>query len=270
MAHTLQERYAALIDAKLRKEFPILSKNIFNKNYEGNPKAGAVKIPVRDGEVAVGDYNKATGKALTTGTTTYITLTLDNDKAVNEIIDGYDAAALPDNVLAERLDSAAYSLGLDQEVFLTGILEAEGVTSGDTIPSTANTAYTNVVAARTALSTALVPMSRRWLLVSPEFMALLLEDAKFQNGSEISQGMLMEGAVGRIAGFDVFESTTLDANTEFIAGHNQNANFVDEWSVMPSINNLTNEFIGSSAVQGRKVYGATVSKDVTVYVKTFA
>ena len=31
---------------------------IFNNRYEGNPKAGKVKVPVRDTEVAVADYSK--------------------------------------------------------------------------------------------------------------------------------------------------------------------------------------------------------------------
>jgi hypothetical protein len=269
MAHTLQERYAKLVDAKLRKQFPILSNGIFNTKYEGNPKAGAVKIPIRNGEVVAGAYNKLTGKALTAGATTYSTLTLDNDIAVNEIVDGFDAEAVPDNLIADRLDSAAYTLGLDMETFLTGLLEAQGTTDTNTVLSTTTTIYQNIVAHRTFLSTNDVPLQNRYIIVSPETYGLLLRSDEFQRATEISQGMLMEGAVGRIAGFDVFESNLLDANTEFITGHNQNSNFVKEWMVSPTIQNLTNEFVGSSAVQGRQVYGALVTKATTVYVKTF-
>ena len=83
MAHILQERYAQIVDAKLRKM--MVFERLFNSKYEGDPTAGAVKIPVRDGEVTVGDYDTATGKALTTGSTAYATLLIDQDKAVNEI-----------------------------------------------------------------------------------------------------------------------------------------------------------------------------------------
>ncbi|MBQ6518203.1 MAG: hypothetical protein IJI14_05755 [Anaerolineaceae bacterium] len=48
MAHTLQERYSALVLAKLRKELILKDGIIFNNDYEGNPIAGAVKIPVPD------------------------------------------------------------------------------------------------------------------------------------------------------------------------------------------------------------------------------
>ena len=53
MAHASQERYSALVDAKLRATLVTRDNTIFNNRYEGSPKAGKVKIPVRDTEVAV-------------------------------------------------------------------------------------------------------------------------------------------------------------------------------------------------------------------------
>ncbi len=52
-----------------------------------------------------------------------------------------------------------------------------------------------------------------------------------------------------------------------IAGHPNWCHRVEEWSVPVAINNLTNTFIGASAVQGRKVYGIKISKPQTVIVK---
>ena len=115
MAHELQERYSALVDLKLRDVLVKKDGVIFNNRYEGDPKAGSVKVPVRDTEVVVGDYVKTTGATATHGDTAYITVTIDKDKAVNEIIDGYDAAAVPDNLVADRLDSAAYSRAPDRK-----------------------------------------------------------------------------------------------------------------------------------------------------------
>jgi len=45
MAHTHQERYSRLVDAKLRATLVKKDGVIFNNRYEGNPKAGVVKIP---------------------------------------------------------------------------------------------------------------------------------------------------------------------------------------------------------------------------------
>ena len=61
MAHTSQVRYAALVDAKLRATMVKKDEVIFSTRYEGNPKAGTVKIPVRDTEVSVQAYDKASG-----------------------------------------------------------------------------------------------------------------------------------------------------------------------------------------------------------------
>ena len=112
MAHNKQERWSKMVDAKLRQTLVTRDKTIFNNRYEGNPKAGKVKIPVRDTEVEVKAYNKSTGIDLSEGSTSYIDLNIDQDEAVNELIDGYDAAAVPDNLIADRLDSAGYSLAL--------------------------------------------------------------------------------------------------------------------------------------------------------------
>ena len=116
MAHTPQERYSNLVLAKLRATS--IFAGLFNPRYEGTPTAGAVKIPVRDTEVAVGDYNKSKGGTLSEGSTTYKTLPIDKDKYVNELIDGFDAESVPDNLVADRLDSAGYAMAisLDSEL----------------------------------------------------------------------------------------------------------------------------------------------------------
>ena len=122
-AHAHQERWSSLVDKKLRQTLVTRDNYIFNTNYEGNPKAGKVKIPVRDTEVTVKAYNKATGVDLETGSTTYMDLDINQDMAVNELIDGYDAVSVPDNLVADRLDSAGYSLALDMDKKSINLLE---------------------------------------------------------------------------------------------------------------------------------------------------
>lgn len=62
MAHEKQERYSSLILAKVRKLLRLKDGIVFNNDYEGDPVAGAVKIPVRDDEVVVSDYDTANGR----------------------------------------------------------------------------------------------------------------------------------------------------------------------------------------------------------------
>ena len=140
MAHTLQERYSKLVDEKLRKTLVTRDNYIFNTRYEGNPKAGLVKIPVRDTEVKVKDYNPSKGVALDEGSTAYLDLIINQDKAVNELIDKYHAAAVPDNLVADRLDSAGYSLALEMDSKSINTLET---TAGVEIATTKTAATTS-------------------------------------------------------------------------------------------------------------------------------
>ncbi|MBQ2823087.1 MAG: hypothetical protein IJF18_00735 [Oscillospiraceae bacterium] len=281
MTNTLNERYSQLVDAKLRSTLVTQDNYIFNTNHEGNAAAGAVKIPVRDTEVEVKAYDKANGAALSSGATTYITMLMSNDEAVNELIDGYDAASLPDDVVAERLASAGYTLALSMDKKSIAALEqTEGVTVSDvTTAADISNAYSCVAKARTALSRMGVPAADRWLIASPEFMEIIMQDEKFIRQGDLSQELLEAGAVGRIAGFNVFESSNLmygstdfidgkTVTTEFVCGHPNWCHRVQEWAVPVGVNPISDGVhIGASAVQGRKVYNVLVSKPETVYVK---
>lgn len=282
MSHTSQERYSGLVDAKLRQTLVTKDNYIFNTKYEGDPTAGKVKIPVRDTEVTVKDYNKSTGVDLESGTTTYTDLDIDQDKAVNELIDGYDAASVPDNLVADRLDSAGYSLALEMDVKSIRTLEkATGAKIATTkTAATDSTAYKELLKARTALGRAGVPRDGRWCIVSPEFMECIMTDDHFIKQGDLSQELVMAGAVGKSAGFVIFESNNMmvqdeaivsgkKTTTEFICGHPNWCHRVQEWSVDVHLQDLSGsgKFIGASAVQGRKIYGVKVSKGNTLYIK---
>lgn len=85
------ESYSKIVDAKLRANSVFAA--LFNQRHDGAAVAGAVKIPVRT-EATAGAYVTATGLAISNPATTYQTLVLDNDYAVNELIDGFMAAAV--------------------------------------------------------------------------------------------------------------------------------------------------------------------------------
>lgn len=272
MAHTLQDRYSKLIDKKLQATLVTKSGLIFNDHYEGDATGGKVKIPVRSTDVVVGDYNKASGMELTTGATTYIDLDLNYDKAVNEIIDGYDKNAVPDDIVAERLDSAGYALGVVEDTVSIKALEEEGTLYEDTASLTKENVYETIVNLRTILSNNNVPVNDRWLIVSPEVYGMLLSDTtNFIRQGELSEELIANGAIGRIAGFTVFESSLLtndeSSSTEMIAGHPSWCHRVEEWSVPVGVKDLTNTYIGASAVQGRKIFGVKISNPDTVIVK---
>ena len=146
--------------------------------------------------------------------------------------------------------------------------------------ATTSNAYASVMAARTYLSRQGVPLEGRFLIVSPEFHAVIMQDDNFIKQGDLSQELVMAGAVGRIGGFTLFESNNLmyenatvvsskKTTTEFIAGHPNWCHRVGEWQVPVHVQDLngSGKYIGASAVQGRKIYGVMVSKPKTLYIK---
>ena len=298
MAHELRQSYGAIVDAKLRKTLVTRDNYIFNTFYEGLPVSGAVKIPVRDAEVAVGAYDRtsATGKALTFGSTNYITAVLSNDVAVNELIDGYESSAVPDNLIADRLDSAGYSLGVYMEDDALNTLtlgcngmDHSGVVFGSTDVRngkkgavveknlTSANVYQQIVELNQKLDEADVPMDGRYIIVTPATYALLLQDTThFIRYGDRSQEMLETGAIGEIIGLKVYRSNVLtgkkvkvaynsgteDRNVEILAGHPLFATRVEAWKVEPFLKDLNGDatIIGASAVKGRKLFVHEVTK----------
>jgi hypothetical protein len=275
--HELQERYASAIVALKRKQLVV--RGLFGRDYEGDPKAGAVQIPKRNTEVAVGAYNVQTGKALTFGATEYIKVLVDQDKAVNELIDKYEAAAVPDNVVAQRIDSAAYSLGLVQEQYAISVLEATITVESSTAKLTTDNAYTSIVNTIKELKKLGITPDMMKIVISPDTEATLLADVKYANSaSQIGAELLREGIINKIVGVPVYMSANLldegdtagDDKVEYLVFCPQWAQTVEDWAVLPAINDLKDGVhIGASALQGRIVYKDTLLDVLTCRKKIY-
>lgn len=264
--HESQERYSKLVLAKLRNELCLKDGFVFNNDYEGDPTAGSVKIPVRDTEVAVSDYDKANGITATNGSTAYAPLLIDKDKAVNEIIDGYDSQSVPDNLVADRLDSAGYSLA--QQIDTDGgTVLLGGATNTNVSQLTKDNIYETIVDIRADMTKAKIPNDgKRYLLVTPDTMSLILKSPEFVGASDLSDSIKATGAIGKIAGFVVKEWNDTTANLAMLAGHPRFATRVREWSVPVKIQDLSEsgKYIGASAVQGRMVYAHKVLRSAAI------
>ena len=201
---------------------------------------------------------------------------------MNELIDGYDADSVPDDIVADRLDSAGYSLALSIDKKSIAALEgATGATiSATKTAATESNAYKLALEAKRVLGRKGVPADGRFLIASPEYLEVLMLDEHYIKQGDLSQELVQQGVVGRIAGFNVFESNNMDyesttrvtskkTTTEFIAGHPNWCHRVMEWQVAIHLQDLSGsgKYIGASAVQGRKVYGLKVSKPQTLYIK---
>lgn len=265
-AHEHQERWSKLVLAKLRSELVLKDGVVFNNDYEGSPSAGVVKIPSRDEEVKVSDYDKANGISGTHGSTTYVNMPITKDKAVNEIIDGYDAKSVPDNLVADRLDSASYSMAKQIDTDGGTTLLAAATVDNETL-LTKDNIYEKIVDIRTRMNKANIPNDgKRYLLALPDAMALILKSPEFISASSLGDEVKVTGAVGKIAGFLVIEWNDDTANLQMLAGHPRFATRAMDFAVPVHLQDLngSGKYIGASAVQGRKVYDHKVLRSVAI------
>lgn len=265
----LQERYSSLVEAKLRANSVFA--HLFNNNYEGDPKAGAVKVPVR-AEATVGDYSIANGGTLATPQTTYATIITDKDHYVNELIDGYYAASVPDGLVADRLDSAGFALADKIDVMLAALLVSSGTAvTGSGTASTKTTIYANIIDAIQTAAALKVNKNEMRLAISNSAYGLLLKSDEFIRAVTGDIEKFGAGFVGMVGGVPVYETPNLPANTEFVLFNKPFCHYVAEWAVPVAVNDLADgKHIGASAVQGRQVWGALVSKATTVLYRKSA
>lgn len=266
MPHAAQERYSKLVLAKLRNDLVLKDGVVFNNDYEGSPAAGAVKIPVRDEEVVVSDYDKANGIQGTHGSTGYEIMPITKDKALNEIIDGYDAESVPDNLVADRLDSATYSMANQIDTDGGTTLLAAATVDNETL-LTKDNIYEAIVDVRTRMNKAKIPNDgKRYLLALPDAMALILKSPEFISASSLGDEVKQTGAIGKIAGFLVIEWNDTTTNLQLLAGHPRFATRAMEFAVPVHLQDLngSGKYIGASAVQGRKVYDHKVLRSVAI------
>ena len=111
--HKRKETYANEVLAIARAEMNIYED--FSTDYEQDEVTGQIMVPTRNGEVKVSDYDILQGIELSQSATDYLPLPVDKDYGINELIDGYEAEAVPDNLRAQRVESAGYSIWLKKE-----------------------------------------------------------------------------------------------------------------------------------------------------------
>lgn len=281
MAHELKINYGTKIDEVLRVDLVTRDEIIFNTYYEGDAKAGAVKIPVRDGETEVADYDKTniSNNKVTYGSTAYITAVIDNDKFVNEYIDGYEAEAVPDNIKAQRVTSAGYSLAsvIDTNALKTLVNAVKGldkagnaftdVRAGKTGTKVVATKslFNDIVSCAVALDNAGVPAEGRYALVTPEAYGELVKSDDFVKASNIGQELVQTGAVGMVDGIPVYKTAKLasiDANITLIVGHYNFATRIEAWQAEPQLFDGSTDasIVGGSLLKGRKVFTHEITK----------
>lgn len=268
--HKRQERYINSIVELMRPD--LLIRNTFTTDYEGDPASGAVKVPVRNTDVSVQNYDVVSGANLTTSATDYINIPIDNNKVINELIDGYEAEAVPDNLVAQRLESGAYSVASTLEADALGVLTTEGnyvasKTAGT--DSTASTIYADILKDISKIKRLGVKSNRIKVAIDSDTEVLLLTDEKFSNtASQIGAELARQGVVGRINGVDVITEDLSSVGAQYIVYAPDWCKAIDEFTIAPRVVDIRDgAHVGASKLEGRMVYANAVTNKNAVVVK---
>ncbi len=265
--HETQTTYAKEVVALARLECNIY--NDFREDGVKNDATGLVKIPTRNAEVKVSSYDVKAGIELTQSATEYIDMPMDKHYGVNELIDGYEAEAVPDDLVAQRLESAGESLGRKHEEDAIAVLKDEGTTSADTTAITKANAYELIAKEVKNMKARGMKVAAMRIAISADVELALFTDDKFANtAGTLGETLVREGVIGKINGVAVKPNYLMGDDVDFIIYDTRFTQKHEAWEVEPKINPLADgKHIGSSALQGRSVGGLKVTNALGVQVK---
>lgn len=259
--------------------------NLVNRNYEGEIRNHGDTVHINTiGAITVKSYIKNTDiDAPETLTTTDQTLVIDQAKYFNFQVDDVDKVQAAGELVDTAMGRAAYALADVSDAYLLGVIAA-GAAAGNTIGSaaapvalTASNVYENIVKLKTKLDKANVPNTGRTIVVPPDVHSLLLLDDRFAKSTATAgQEALINGLVGRIAGFDVYMSNNVKTGTGTDTGKTPyfeitaqitDATTYAEQIIKTEAYRMESRF--ADAVKGLHVYGAKVT-DGTKIAKILA
>jgi N4-gp56 family major capsid protein len=266
--------WAAELLTALDKTLVAGQSGVTNRNYEGEIANFGDTVHIGSlSNPTIGDYAKnVTVINPETLTTTDQTLVIDQAKYFAFEVDDVDARQVRDNgsLMSRAAQQAAYGLAAATDTFLltkmtTGALAGNILAPQDVTSATPGAAYSIVLKLKLALDKQNVTQDGRFLLVSPDFYAVLLSDPRFVDAAQYgSNAPVQNGEVGRVLGFSVMVSNNLPAGTAgtggevsnfVIAGHSMATTYAEQISKVEA---YRPESAFSDAVKGLHLYGAKV------------
>lgn len=252
---------AAILEAlRAKLVFPSLC----NRDYEGDIREAGDTVHITGyNDVTVHEYVR--GQAITVDDVT------DKEAAVLKIdqsdyfafkVNDLDKTQAKADLTGKFTNSAAYNMMKNVENYISNLMDTAVSTPAKTMSvGTPADAYLAVVEAGRKLDVQNVPDEGRWLVVSPDFYALLLQDSRFIEGTEAGHNTLLNGVVGQVRGFTVVKSNNVPSKKaspdtqSILAGTNAAVTFAQQVSKVEAMRMQT-DF--ADMVRGLDLYGAKV------------
>lgn len=266
--HKRRETYANEVLAIAKSKVNIYED--FSTDYEIDGATGAIKVPTRSAVVTISDYDILNGIELTQSATDYLTLNIDKNYGINELIDGYEAEAVPDNIRANRIEAAGYSIGLKKENMAIAELVTNGTTSSDTTAMTKANVYEKLAGEVSNMKKRNMELSQMRIVINADTELKLLTDSVFANtAGQLGAELVREGVIGKINGVPVKPNYLLPDGVEAIIYDKRFIQKYEVWAVEPTIKDIQDDtHIGASHLVGREVGGLAVTNALGVQVKT--
>jgi N4-gp56 family major capsid protein len=254
----------------LREKLVFGQTGIINRDYEG-------EISQSGDTVHIGSLTRPTIATYTKNSTaitpqvlatTDQTLVIDQAKYFAFQVDDVDQRQAKDGgaLLNKAADDSAFGLAETTDLFLANLMATNAgnvLTPADI--NTTDLAYKAILTLKLKLDKAKVPAENRFLIVSPEFYALVLQDSRFIYANQYgSNAPIMNGEVGKILGFSVMVSLNLPQGTAgtnpevsnfVIAGHPMATTYAEQ---INSVEAYRPQSSFGDAIKGLHLYGAKV------------
>lgn len=213
---TFAEKWSAIVLERLEND--LLVSKLTNKDYEGEIRGGNAVNIFGTTKPSMSTYSRNADNLSSKPGNTTIKMLVDQERWASIYVDDVDASQVPYNVEQRAVLDVARAAADDLETNVLGYMhtQASKLTAAVLTKDTVGAAILDI---KKALTTAKVPLAGRWLVVTPEVEALVLENSKMV--PTVDPAVLAEGKIGRIYGFDVYVSNYLGdiTNAQVLAGH---------------------------------------------------
>ena len=241
--------------------------SLCNHNYEGEIRQWGDTVHINTiNDITVKPYTPNTDiddpEQLDGASTT---LTIDHGAYYNFYLNDVDAAQANGELMDAAMRNAARRLAEDTEDYVLSVIrEGAGTKKSGAVPQ--GGVYELLVGIKTELDKLNVPRTGRVLVVPSAVEGELLLDNRFITGSgAFSEQNLVEGAVARAVGFDIYISNDLD--NEIIAMTSDGVTFANQ---ITHIEAYRREKGFDDGVKGLSLCGAKVVMPSCVYIHTLA
>lgn len=209
IANFIPEVWSAKLKVALEKSLVYGAAGVINRNYEGDIANFGDTVHITNlTDPTIGNYTAHTDITVEDVDDADTILIINQSKYFAFEVDDVEKRQARGDVLNEQARKAGYLLKDTADQHIAGLMAA-GVDAGNliaeqTISVAANKAYEILVNLGVKLDEDNVPTDGRWVVVTPAFHGLLLQDSRFIAAGD-SQGaeVRINGHVGRAAGFSI-------------------------------------------------------------------